>query len=1016
MLETNKYILNLYEMVYNNPMCDYATIIDNEERTQINVLFIGSQVKAVETYKTLFWASQYPDSILNMTFMGEQSEIDYVKATFGDTAQFPALEEYIQNGYANELQYIVRDNFGTGLEIVNNDYSYIIIATGDAYLDWEYLIKLEGLCGNNSEKSSKVLISVYNDGLDEKLAKINRDKLSKNVSIVQFEKSEEDIEKSNLRRIAANINLAYSVMYDERLNVKNNIEEFHSLCKEEFDVIDTQKYNADSSYACAVHISSKLSYCLQYNGVRKTDNWESAALNLLADAVKNDDKLYKKLYYLEHRRWNGYMIMKGYRKPQKGDGDFIYSDGKKNVDPDKKLHICLCESGSELNPDMKKASFWKEFKKQLYPLDFASFFCNKIATNKSKELQRRIYKQYSFLNSILFKELKEAVEDLFQEAGNANDNYKKTIKNFLERPDVLADDTLLKELKKMDKELEIVITRNKHINFFEYDAQLVRLLPFVLWYGDKYASVFVFSNGIPAEDVVIPTLLYAPKAYFVSDEEINEKKKAVIQNYFKNRGDNTHAEFISYSEMLKITNELSPDAYVIAGSGALKEDYLLKHNSIINARYNSEKNIINNVSLFSGLNRQSFSVQEFIRLQGGDVKTEYRDTLSNKTYIDYEKLFYDFSNTANSGSYKYVPWNKVIKIFTKDSRDNVSKIQFHTDNIHISEKDSNTVYICDTQISQEKYLENKVDVFLSELFDFHLIGKYESILEEQNIRIRFISYHKEICDIIASYTEDNDNCKMAGINIGQASLDSNNIFQLTSKECHIIPEKNNEIEFLANRYEPLLKNLIKLGALDSYKVDGKILKEISIKDFRIIDDLFGKEGDVFEKSVFHRFKYSNMFDDVRNGVYFYWNKEALDSDINKKKLKEKVEEIARQDILSLIDVTTFCKIHNDVCGKNKPDYMENQISNEIDVIAIRGMQVFFISCKSTSEIKKDYIDEIANHAKNAGAIPVLAMGRHIGQNSDTILRRAELNHVLLLGRDELKQLTAFNKVMNNAII
>lgn len=1034
MLEINRFRLSLYEMLYDAPVCDYSVAQTDMEKSEINVLFIGEGQKALETYKTLFWASQYPGSLLKMTFMGSASDVDYVRKNLDDKHIFPALEEYIEKNYADKLQYKVWDDNHT-VEQIKQDiqelneeklYSYIIIATGDAYADWEYLVNIESICEKNDDKLKKVLIGIYNDGMNSKFSSVDWSKVAKNVSVLQFEKSEEEVIKSDLRRVAANINLSYSAMYDERLNVKNNLKEFDELCREEFDGINTRKYNADSSYASAVHISAKLSYCLQYAGRDKseTDDWKYEALQILTHAVKEESELYKKLYYWEHRRWNAYTVMRGYRHPEKGEWGFVYSEGRKNVDLEAKLHVCLCESGEELNPDMKSPSFWKTFKKKLNPLDYASYYCNSIAAAKTKELEKRIYSQYDFINGIIFRELKEAIQDLFLESGNANDNYKKVMKKVLNRPDIALDELLLKELKKMDEELGIVVIRNQHINFFEYDAQLVRLIAFSLWHGKKYKEVFVFSNGVPAKDVIVPTLLYAEKVYFVSNEVIDDKFKYVVKRYFEERGGNTESEFISYSEMLDITKEKNADEFVIAGEGELKEDYLMQHSNVVNVRYDPKKNALNHVILFCGLNSQSFSVKEFIHLQGGDIKEEFRDTLSKKTYNDFEKLFWNFSNKTKSGNYEYIPWNKVIKIFTKDSREGTwekngkkkNKVQVDKKEVMLTDRNPGIVYICETIISQEKYLENAVDFFLTELYDYHLIGKYKASLEDENIKIKFITYHKEICEIVCDYADNNVDCRIARLNFEEEGLVRDKLIELSSKEFSIVVERNKEEEFFAYQYETLLKELIKLKALDRYDVKGKLLDKVVIKDVRILN-LFEKEGDVFEKITFHRFKNSNMFSDIKNGVYFYWNREAQDRDIQQKKLKVMIEKVACQDILNLIDADTFCQIHNEVYHRIEQDYENHQVSNEIDVIAIRGMQAYFISCKATSEIKKEHLDEIANHAKNAGAVPVLAIGKRTGQNSDAILSRAkELNHIVMLGRDELIEQEKFNEAISTVVM
>mgnify|MGYP000010670990 CR=1 FL=1 len=255
MLDINRYRLNLYSLLYKNPLCEYMIKLENGSN-RMNVMFIGDKEKAVETYKTMFWASQYPGSMLHMTYCGEAEEIDYVKEIFEDKVMFPALVEYLEKGYAEKPDYI--DDNGI---LTDTRYHCIIIATGDAYKDWELLVKLESIYGNSSDSGNQVMLAVYNDGLADKLASLNWDKVSKNVNIIQFEMSDQQIKNSDLKRVAANINLAYSLMYDQRLNIDSNLKEFDNMCNEEFEIINSDKYDADSSYASAVSISSKLAYC-----------------------------------------------------------------------------------------------------------------------------------------------------------------------------------------------------------------------------------------------------------------------------------------------------------------------------------------------------------------------------------------------------------------------------------------------------------------------------------------------------------------------------------------------------------------------------------------------------------------------------------------------------------------------------------------------------------------------------------------------------------------------------------
>ena len=204
MLEINRYRLNLYELLYENPTCDYRANREDGS-TEINILFIGDKDRALETYKTMFWASQYPECKMNMAYMGKREDLNYVKAVLNDKKKYPALNEYIGKGYAAPLSYIELRTGIIGEDIINvgkGFFKYIIVATGDAYRDWEYLSEIEAL----GEKAlEEILVAVYNDGLEEKFRNINWNKVAKNVRIIQFEKTEEEINRAELKRIAANI-------------------------------------------------------------------------------------------------------------------------------------------------------------------------------------------------------------------------------------------------------------------------------------------------------------------------------------------------------------------------------------------------------------------------------------------------------------------------------------------------------------------------------------------------------------------------------------------------------------------------------------------------------------------------------------------------------------------------------------------------------------------------------------------------------------------------------------------
>lgn len=92
------------------------------------------------------------------------------------------------------------------------------------------------------------------------------------------------------------------------------------------------------------------------------------------------------------------------------------------------------------------------------------------------------------------------------------------------------------------------------------------------------------------------------------------------------------------------------------------------------------------------------------------------------------------------------------------------------------------------------------------------------------------------------------------------------------------------VEFRAEHYEELLKELKTAGVIDKYEIRNDLLRTVTVRDMRVVLNLFEKEGDIFEKITYHRFRNSGLFDDVRNGVYFYWNRDTYDKMLQHKKL------------------------------------------------------------------------------------------------------------------------------------
>lgn len=132
--------------------------------------------------------------------------------------------------------------------------------------------------------------------------------------------------------------------------------------------------------------------------------------------------------------------------------------------------------------------------------------------------------------------------------------------------------------------------------------------------------------------------------------------------------------------------------------------------------------------------------------------------------------------------------------------------------------------------------------------------------------------------------------------------------------------------------------------------------------------LFEKNGNFFEGLTYYRLLNTGLFDDVQMGVQFIWNGESDNG-----------------------------KAHN-----------------EIDVIATKGTRSLLVSCKTTAELKKEYIYEIVSEAALFGSIPVLAVSQTL--TDATFCNRATASGVEILDatvlQDEEKTASAMMAILN----
>ena len=1098
MSKIGEYRLGVYELLYQHPICNYAEVPSKNIKVQQNVLILGNGWVGNEAFKACLWAGQAINSTLNIT-VASQNALDYKKATLDNVERFKGISDFLGDYPDTTIDFIqfAADVELDKLEFENKRFNYIIVSLGDSNDDengiFNYIVAEEIL--NKLEKitySQKPLVAVFGK------SKISHDEQkalqdSKNAETVFFDRKSVN-EESDLLLLAKNINFAYSMYYDERTPLNTSDGKFIESLEEEFvrspedkesgnlsiaDNFCGSSYNADSSYASAVHISVKLSMC---NLFKSKGNTDLRPEDILSDIVlhKNDPnsnykKNYDKLLELEHRRWYAYMAIRGYRAPSIDEEKrFLYNVKNETDHKDKTqlLHICMCRSddqGVKLGKDVSKWSvnpYSNKNTEHLSDLDKASLRAHSLAEKASESVKNDIYDFLSGLDqtNTVISNYCRAVLKLINDDYNSIKIYKDALENTNPRKDEndneikLISDSNASIIKKVDGLLQVVINRNKRIDFAAIDEQLIDFMPFCLWYRKANQRVITITKGIPVKDIIIPTLFCANNATFMVSGSIGSNEKIVNEYFGKYRGHYTHVDFkrITSQKVLDnlleeyhdelvsgkaILNLVDPDPEL----GIKMGQYMSTHDVTV-VTYHPRKGIqclSGNRRIGAGLDNKNLSVEEVIMLIGGE-RTNTLDMLSSDK--EREKLVELFQKHFLKSWYdkkehkkiELFTWNECATFLGQASKDLSNLIcsdNYRIDSIDRSIKNHNgkipvAIYnLCGlddwfNRISQyhiiTNYAKEKCDAYYTISFDYceetliqNVISKFEC---DNNTDPRSFTLR-------VSFTMD-EGIKLYDLNVENACI---NIVSNESNKDYGSVEKANCLQSLCNlgfidnlKFGELLDTSIgeypMCKECSSKETCEKIKKSITKKvasftfKTRRYRWLLKQQGVPFEEITYHLFHEFGAFHDVQTGVKIKWSKE-----------QKTFEERLNEQIKNVIN-----RFGKDKCGyyyyleAKRAAYNQSvnenwaSVENEIDIIATHGMTPIFGSCKTNKTFDNGWVYEINSISDHFGALPILIVAQNCQEKiKSAIIGRAKQMDVSMIGTETLWNDEALKAVLHD---
>lgn len=676
--------LSIYNLLYENPMCNY--IFENE----LNVLIIGTGWVGSEAFKAAFWAGQYPDTKLNITIASENAEKykNAIKCCLPGITDFADFDDektskyHYANIYVKHVSFTHICNSGIDDEsavVLNlSKQNYIIVSVGDEDIN----TLISELISDSIESSErKTLIASYG----------TNDKQEKGcIDLVGFSSKLPD--NTDLMKLGSSIYYMYASKYNSRANRKQKSEEFEKHFMHEFietpedadDVFVSLKnftgkdYDADSSLAQAVHIPYKLWYCCQERNEKKQ-------LIELVKIINEKKTVFNRLVALEHRRWNAFMAIRGYRMPEKNELGYLYTNGCTHKDNNRLLHICMCECDEKGAKLGRYSAIWKSHNDTgLCDLDRMSLLCHKDLINKTGGLKTQLSADLNCLNNYelsepnkaaLIIEFKEAIIKLLNDDDGAEALYELIHKKIKEN---ITNENLCEVIDIIDKKLKLAKLKNQKIDFLSYDAQFISMIPICLKLKEETSTVITFTNSKNVNDVIVPWLLCADRAVFVypSGTDILSRQLNICK-FFDNHGGNTKAEFLKLSGMyietikenlrlllknyenmiFNITSNLSPELLLALGEYSSEVPLITYDINNGLSFYNSEK------ILPSKVEDSVLYVNDYIELLDGEITNKYTTLVP---YNKCEKLADFFWRTnlvkTRDGTKKkaYNEWNSVL--------------------------------------------------------------------------------------------------------------------------------------------------------------------------------------------------------------------------------------------------------------------------------------------------------------------------------------------------------------------
>ena len=304
--------------------------------------------------------------------------------------------------------------------------------------------------------------------------------------------------------------------------------------------LKTDFYNLKSSLRVALSIK----YKIYMAGIRDEEDIASSYFKNVIERANEKDKISLRdiLANSEHHSWNRFMIVQGFRIPSNQELiSYAYIDQKNYADYQNKFHPFIT------NSDIKAVKEGQNDK-----LSEVSTYINTLIREKTihKEDQAK-FRVLNILNNALWEDniylrkLRPLWEDLVKLAYKIIDNefYANNSLNVLtyEIEQILNEAgpnlaMLTTDYKQIKDDLNLIIQRNKTLDFREMDYMIVDSIPLITTGRVKtiYKPFLANDENLWA-NIIAAIKFYPENLIFLTDNKVDQNKIYRINNFLKNK-------------------------------------------------------------------------------------------------------------------------------------------------------------------------------------------------------------------------------------------------------------------------------------------------------------------------------------------------------------------------------------------------------------------------------------------------------------------------------------------------